>query len=680
VNLSESMAADIYSYTEGWIFAIYLVGLAAQKGDMKNPLLSAKTDIFDLIEKEVFAAVSKELQNFLIRISIPDSIPSKLLRELAENDFSLISNVAHVGNLQSKDSNMKQVFSFPSSANHRPPASSRLSSTDDIKTFIRYEPSSDSYRIHHLFREFLRGREDQLAESDIYNTHLTAAGWYSKNNYKFEAIYHYKKISRYNEIFDIIISIPGRVPHEEADALVELIEQAPADIINARPAIRVAKAGYLFNNNRLDEAKMELLRLREEFEALPKRDQTILGEVYLLLAVIYMVSSDYAFEELFIKADERLPGGSKLVDHRTGIAEGINSCSIKNPSAGELKRYQDALFRAAPYAARAMNGCGYGLEYLNAAESGLYTGELNAAEKYAYEAIYRSRQYLQYDIEYMANFVLVRIFTAKGSYEKTNGILNQMKTQLETLQHAECIALYDVISGWFYMKLGKTEHVPKWIRHEEKTRKMLAPVVVGREYLVRSDCLLAEERYYELLAFMEQTDKKYEARGILFALIQNKITRAIVHHYIGNHRESIQFLNEAYELSHPNSLVMQYIEYGNKMRTLIHSARRNKSCTIPKDYLDNIYTKSSSYAKMLSQLVSAYNTAHKTDDINQINLSKRESEVLEYLNRGMTRKEMAANCYISLSTVNSMLKNLYDKLGASNAAEAVRIAQEKKLR
>ena len=643
VKLNERSIKDIYSYTDGWIFAIYLVGLAAQKGQKKNPFLSAKIDIFDLIEKEIFAATSKELQEFLPKISIFDNIPSGLMEVLADHDLSLISE------------------------------------TVQLNTFIRYEASSDNYIVHQLFREFLRGRKCCLADSDILETHLAAAQWYSGINNTFEAAYHYKAAGCYNELFDILISIPGRIHHGDADTLIGIIEQAPEDKVRDYPLIRIAKAGFLFNNNRLDEARLELLRMREEFEAQEEKNTAVLGEVYLWLAVICMVTSDYEFEELFKKADECLPDGSRLLDQRTSLADGVNSCSIKNHSAGELKRYQDALFRAAPHAARAMNGCGYGIEYLNAAESSLYKGNLNAAEKFAYEAIYRSRQHMQYDIEYMANFVLVRIYTAKGNYGKTNGILSQMKTQLETLQRTECISLYDIISGWFYMKLGKTDQVPKWIRHEEETRKMFAPVVVGREYLVRSDCLLIEERYYELLAVMEQTDKIYEARGILFAQIQNKITRAIVHHFMGNQEDSIRFLNEAYELSNPNQLTMQYIEYGNKMRTLINSARRNNNCVIPRDFLDKIYTKSSSYAKMLSQLVSAYNTANKADDRNPISLSKRESEALAYLNRGMTRKEMAASCYVSLSTVNSMLKSLYDKLGAANAAQAVRIAQERDL-
>ena len=643
LELSENVVSDIYSYTDGWIFAIYLVGIAAQKGEIGNLALSIKIDIFDLIEKEVLASASEELQDFLNKIVILETIPSGLLKVLAGGNLSLVSEMLQ------------------------------------LSMFIRYDPFSDSYRIHHLFKEFLLDRKKRPAQTDIYDTRLAAAKWFSENDYMFEAMYHYKEIGHYREVFELIISIPGRVLHEAAEALVNFIDQAPEDVVRSMPIIRVAKAGYMFNNNRLDEAGRELSLLRAEYEALPETEEnrTVLGEVYLLLAVMCLVNTDYTFVELFEMADERLPEGSRLVDYRTGMAEGVNACSISSPAAGELNRYKDALFSAAPFAARAMNGCCYGLEYLNAAEAGLYTGDLKAAEKYAYEAIYNSKEYRQYDIDYMANFVLVRVFTARGNYDKATGILDQMKKQLETLHHADCISLYAVISGWFYAKLGKTDLVADWIRYEEEARKILAPVVIGREYHVRSECLLEEERYYELLAFMDQTDRMYEQRGSLFAVIQNKIKRAIVHHYTGNQEESIRYLDEAYELAYPNDLIMLFIEYGNKMRTLIYSARQKKDCSIPGEWLDRIHTKSSSYAKMLSQLVSAYDAAHVTGAGNQISLSKRETEVLTYLNRGMTRKEMAATCYVSLSTVNSILKNIYDKLGASNALEALRIAKER---
>lgn len=645
ITLKEDMINSIYSYTDGWVFAIYLVGLSIKNKHInkQNPLAAVKVDIFNLIEKEIFSKASKELQDFLIKIAMLWVIPAGLMRELANDNVSLITEMTQLSML------------------------------------VHYDAPSDSYRIHHLFKEFITEKKPRPEDDESKAVYLTAADWFNKEGNKTVALIHYQKCGRYDDIFGIILSFTHHIAKETADLLIKIIEEAPDEFLEEKPIMRVVRAKLKFNNNRIDEAKRELLIIQEMYEALPKTEAnlSVLGEAYVMLALISMVNQDYGFVELFKKADACLPNGSSLVNPKFDIAEGLNVCSIKESAPGELKRHQDTLFNIAPYAVRVMNGCGYGIESLNAAESSLYTGNLKSAEKYAYEAVYKSKKYLQYDIEYMANFVLVRVFTAKGNYAKVVEILNQLQGHLATFQFSGCISLYDIIQGWFYVKIGKIDEVPRWFKYEEETRKMFAPVILGRDYLVRSDLLLAEERYYELLGFIKQTDHMYESRGILYATIQNKLTEAIIHHYLGDYEESIKKLNEAYDLASPNGLTMQWVEYGNKMRTLIYNARRNEKCRIPKEWLNHIYTKSSAYAKQLAWIVTDYDADHVPADTNKISLSKREFEVFTQLYRGFTREEISVNCYLSLSTVNTMLKKIYNKLGAANLADAIRIAKEK---
>lgn len=640
-NLSEKMISDIYSYTDGWVVAIYLVGLSVKKGNVneQNPMSLAKVNLYELIEKEIFLAVSEQVQEFLIKLSILDVVPKDLLLEFGDNNESFVAETAK------------------------------------MSAFIRYDASSESYRIHHLFREFLLERKNKLTANEITKINITAAKWYDRNNYKIEAVRLYEQCKYYSEIFDIITPINKHIEKSVADYFIKLIEQAPAILVETRPMILVVKAYYLINNNKVNEAYKQLSRLRRKYEALPpsRENQTVLGELYIPLGIISIIRQNYEFEELFKLADTFLPDGSALVGNRLNIAEGINITGINSPTAGEITKYKDALFSAMPYASKVMNGCAYGAEYLNAADSCLMTGDIPGAEKNAYEAIFRAEQKQQYGIECMANFILVRVNALRGDFSKTADILKLMKEKLERLNISDCLALYDIIEGWFYIKIGKTDKVRKWIKHEEETRKVLAPVIVGREYLVRSDYLLEEGRFYELLAFMEQQDKVYTERGVMYAVIQNKITRAIIHHYIGNNEEGIVALNEAYEMSHPNNLIIQYIEYGNRMRTVINAARNNPNCTIPKEWLDNIYTKSSTYAKQVAAVATAYRDTHFLEKT-EIRLSKREKEILQCLCSGQTRTEIASSCDLSINTVKSMMQRLFSKLGALNSVEAVRIA------
>lgn len=58
----------------------------------------------------------------------------------------------------------------------------------------------------------------------------------------------------------------------------------------------------------------------------------------------------------------------------------------------------------------------------------------------------------------------------------------------------------------------------------------------------------------------------------------------------------------------------------------------------------------------------------------QENLSLREKEVLEWLSKGYSYKEIAATLFISIETVRTHIRNIYEKLHACNRSEALRKA------
>lgn len=55
-------------------------------------------------------------------------------------------------------------------------------------------------------------------------------------------------------------------------------------------------------------------------------------------------------------------------------------------------------------------------------------------------------------------------------------------------------------------------------------------------------------------------------------------------------------------------------------------------------------------------------------------LSQREKEVLEWLSKGYSYKEIAAKLFISIETVRTHIRNIYEKLHACNRAEALKKA------
>lgn len=68
-----------------------------------------------------------------------------------------------------------------------------------------------------------------------------------------------------------------------------------------------------------------------------------------------------------------------------------------------------------------------------------------------------------------------------------------------------------------------------------------------------------------------------------------------------------------------------------------------------------------------------------SEEKKDFNLSKRETEVLTHLCKGLNYNEIASNLFISPNTVRRHIENTYKKLGVSNKAQAVQIAFENRL-
>ncbi len=62
---------------------------------------------------------------------------------------------------------------------------------------------------------------------------------------------------------------------------------------------------------------------------------------------------------------------------------------------------------------------------------------------------------------------------------------------------------------------------------------------------------------------------------------------------------------------------------------------------------------------------------HKEDSAEISKLTNREKEILEWLSKGLTYKEIAANLYLSPETIRKHVYHIYEKLHVTNRIEAV---------
>jgi len=646
ISLTESEIKKIDSYTEGWPLALYLVCLELNKDSRTwvDPLPGTKLIIFQMIEKDIFSTYSPLLQGFLAKLSLLEEFPSGLIHQLSGK---------HIGTIM-------DIF--------------------QANMFIDYNPYNRRYRFHHVFLDFLQEKQIYLEPQDIHEFYLTAAKWYDINEFKIDAMIYYEKCSYYDDIWEIILHrTPDRHSKSTASHIIHFVEGFPESFIKEHPMVRVIRASYLLNNLELEPAAEDLLDLIKELKLLPesKESNAVMGEAYIVLALIKQTQKDHSFVEYYKMADACLPEGSIRDYSQIKIIDSNNAINPNSLQKKEVERLQNDLFEAMPYAARVMHGFGYGVEYLATAEVTYYKGNLEKAQKYAFEAIYRARQKKQNDIICNAYFLLMKITAAKGDYNATIDYMDHLKVYAKDA--TDTLSILDIAEGWFFIKMGKYENIARWLLDDLLNNKIYPPISVGRDRLIRAYYFLEERRYDELLAFSEQLDDLYQKKGLWPDLVSIQTMKALALYYTGCISQCCTTLQSLYELVHETHFIMQFVEMGSHMCGMIDNVRRSANCSLPDKWLNNIYSKSSTYAKRQSFYKTKYNTKNRSEMAEHLRLTNREKEILINLCQGLTREEIAESLYISVNTVKSSLQRIYNKLDAVNSADAVRIAAQMKI-
>lgn len=97
--------------------------------------------------------------------------------------------------------------------------------------------------------------------------------------------------------------------------------------------------------------------------------------------------------------------------------------------------------------------------------------------------------------------------------------------------------------------------------------------------------------------------------------------------------------------------------------------------TPPEKVIEAIYEVQHGGSPISSQIarkvIDAFTVKEKTNDYFQ-ELSRREQEILEQLSKGYRYKEIADKLFVSIETVRTHIRNIYEKLQVNGRAEALR--------
>ena len=656
IPFSISDLSQLTEATKGWALAVKLLSMVLKRmpTKMQHALKTMKQNIFKLMETESWGDFPETVQKVLVNLSLISDLPLTSLQDVF-NDNSLLDYA------------------------------SRLS------PFLWFDSFIGDYRIHPLYLEFLQTRKYILSEEETNDTYKKVAQWCVNNDFFTDAVNYYAKSNQYDQMLDILLSHPFKLPYDSCEYFLSILEKLdPDDNERNNRSILLLKNLFIpllyMGMGRFDDARNRSFDIIKKWEhADEPMASYLLYTAYSNLAYIKTytctVTHDYDFPKYLKKAVGYFKQSST---QPVGVAGPFSVVDIRSYAClvgegaelSEFDVFQKAADDAAVFIEETYHNMYHGYAELLACELAFFRNQVDLARKHAYSAVVKARGKKQYSIEVFAQYYLLRIAVHEGDYQLVKETLRQVSAHLNNPDFWNRQQLYDLLTGSFYAYIGLPEMVPSWIIDYEKdtTTEVRIPV---RELVASVGYMIASKKYKQALAMLCNSYPRDPQERFHFGEMAFSLLLAVAQLQTGNNPEAIKAFEKAYAMSFNGEFEIHFIELGSSFHKLAVAASKQESCIIPEAWLKATDRKASIYAKKADAIVNSIKREKNIED--SVSLSDRERDVLNDLYLGLSREEIAANRYISINTVKKILQSIYIKLDANNNVDAIRIAMEKRL-
>ncbi|RUA12719.1 MAG: hypothetical protein DSY82_00470 [Flavobacteriia bacterium] len=368
---------------------------------------------------------------------------------------------------------------------------------------------------------------------------------------------------------------------------------------------------------------------------------------------------------------------SEKIDFNKSIAIALNG--IGNAFV-TLNKYDEAIkyFNLALHMETLIDSeRGKGYDYSNLGEAYMYKKEYDTAFYYhskALEIANRSKRKTDKAIIYSS---IGLMFQHKGELDKALDYYTKAIPILEKYKSKRLLSFSLINAGIVYMDLKQYKKAEEYITSGLKLAKEInSKDNILQGYQAMSDLFETKGKYkdalenYKLMTvyhdsiFNIQSENNMMAMNIKYDSEKKdqQIQQLHLESKIQKGRSLLQFLAIGFLI-----LLVLFFYFYNRLRLKNQQLQIDQMRNNIEEYIDHI-----------SQLENEDCRNKKVDlseKIEKYGLSTREAEVLKYISQGMKNQEIADKMFVSLSTIKTHTKNIFDKMDVRNRIEAVRKAE-----
>lgn len=657
--------------TEGWIAGLQLAGLSlVGREDIAGSIRNLRGDnryIMDYLMSEVLQGLDADLQTFLLKTSILEQFSASICNFLTGRDDS-----------------------------HR-----LLEQIDSANLFlVPMDNHRQTYRYHHLFAGLLQHQlEVQYGKGVIIDLHRRVSDYYHQQGETLSAIQHVVAIEDYERAAELLSTYRVTLLQTgEWFTMGRLVRQLPPEILSKNVELEVAKAWIMLSGAHMKDLVDYLEDLKERLSNDLSTEVSIL-QGYVMLwqnkpkkAIVHskraLETLDYSNDFLYsfalsnlgfaLRADNQLDEALRVfyeVDRRFGdkhdivhLRVTINAIANIHSMRGDLRQayqvYESVLerYRTSAFSQRMM-----GLLYIGMGTILYQRNELDRAEQAIKQAFTGwGKSELAKEVMH-GHLHLAFVYQAQGRPDKAR---QEMQTahDLSKLIVDDSFKLYinayqariDLLQGRYTAVEAWADHLPLDVKNPDiNDFTEYSYLTLLRWWLKDNKADTLQQVPNLLNPMLELADETgRHALKAEAALLQAMLAQAF-----GERGLAIEYLLTSLNVG--TQFKRLYINEGEAIRDLL-------AVIVAREDLPTALTQHA------QEILSAIPQDHVSPEQQPLiePLTDRELDVLRELAGGKSNRQIAEKLYVSVGTVKTHARHIYEKLSVKNRTHAVARARE----
>ena len=694
-RVEEATAAAWAEKTEGWVTGLRLAALSlrhqADAGAKMLEIVGTSRYVAEYFFEEVLAGQTPDVRQYLLRSSILDRFCAPLCGALYEPGIEPgppeIDGQGFITWLQENN-----LFLIPQDLEDR------------------------WFRYHHLFQDLLRGQLERLFnQEEIETLHARAGDWFADNGLIDEALHH--AIEAGNVVGAAQIIEKNRYAALNKDqwiAVERWLATIPDEVKQERPGLLLVQAWVEYFRFRVNEMPRILERVdsllegetgkqelvgesnffkawlafwqgqvescldfsRKAQEQVPKEPKYEViradTEIYYGLALQNAGKKEVAIRELNEKILS-IPGQKGILPARMSGA-----VSFIHMLSGDLGQSVEAAARLRKVSRR--SGLAFTDTWATYSEACCFLHAYDLERALLLFTALVKDKYILHTRQALSSFAgLAVTYQALRRTDEANETIRQLLDFAHETGDPESVFIAQSSRTRVLLLQGDLETDTEWVRPDDRTlHPSLFWIWLDIPEVTRCRALVAigsDEGLREATQGLEDLLEVTRAVHNTLHMIDVIALQALALEKLSRVDESLQVLEQAIELAEPGGFIRPFVEPGLQMADLLNRLKNEKEDTL---FIDQVLAAFGEDEESIAPEASGAQAAFAPPTTAQPliePLTTRELETLELVTQGLYNKEIADKLSISLETVKSHLKNIYQKLGVSRRQQAVHRAR-----